>query len=393
MLDRDRSLFTTAVAFLVVACGTASSGSPESGPLGFGGTAGGAGASGLGGTSGAPALATAAGGATASTSSGGATVGGAGGSTSSGGATVGGAGGASTGGAGQTGPEPYRLSIVIPNVAPGEEGTQCIQTRLPNTAPVSVTKLHDTLSAGSHHFIVSALTAANATEMPLTPCKPFRAALQGGPLAITQRKDDTVVTPPGVGYGLAANQLISLELHYINTSTEAMRVEAQTEIFPAEPGTNPQASTVLLIGTTNISIPPQAKTSTGPRYIAMPSVLDGVNYFAITGHTHSQGTGVKVSSAASATAAPTSLYAPTPYEWDSPVLQQLTPAVQVPSGGGFVLQCDWQNTTSSTLTFGESALNEMCFFWAYYYPKKAVSNLILEGIGPVDPSLIVGLGL
>ena len=97
-----------------------------------------------------------------------------------------------------TGPAPFRLSIVVPNVAPGEEGTQCIQTRLPNAEPISVTQLHNTVSAGSHHFIVSALTAANATEMPLSPCKPFRAALQGGPLAITQKHDDTVVTPPGV---------------------------------------------------------------------------------------------------------------------------------------------------------------------------------------------------
>jgi hypothetical protein len=293
----------------------------------------------------------------------------------------------------ETGPVPFRLSIVVPNVAPGEEGTQCIQTRLPNAQPISVTQLHNTVSDGSHHFIVSALTAANATEMPLSPCKPFRAALQGGPLAITQRHEDTVATPPGVGYALAENQIIGLEVHYLNTTADTIQVEAHTEIFPAEPGANLQAGSVLLIGTTNISILPQTAASTGPRYIAMPSVLDGVNYFAITGHTHSLGTGVTVSSAANVFAAPTVLYSPAPFQWDSPPLEPLAPAVQIPAGGGFVLQCDWQNTTNNVVTWGESAANEMCFFWAYYYPKRSVSNLILEGIGPVDPALVLGLGL
>jgi hypothetical protein len=310
-----------------------------------------------------------------------------------GGGVMGGAAGASAGGAAQSGPAPFTYSIVIPSVAPGEEGTQCLNVQLPNTTPISITKIHDVLSEGSHHFIVSMVNDPMATVMPATACKPFRTALQGGPLAITQRKDDTIVTPPGVGYGLSANQIISLELHYINTDTNMLQVQAQTEIYPAEPGANLQDSTVLLIGTTNFSLAPQTTTSTGPRYIAMPSDLDGVNYFAITGHTHRLGTAVKVSSASSATATPTVLYAPPNYNWDSPSLDQLNPAVQVPSGGGFVLQCDWNNTTNSTITWGESALNEMCFFWAYYYPRKSISNLILEGVGPVDPAFIKALGI
>jgi hypothetical protein len=340
------------------------------------------------GTGGAPATsATAPGGAQPSISSGGIPAMGAGGT------PTGGAGGTSAGGASQAGPAPFTYSIVIPSAAPGEEGTQCLTVQLPNTTPISVTKLHDILSEGSHHFIVSTVTDPTATVMPATACKPFRTALQGGPLAITQRKDDTIVTPPGVGYGLSANQLISLELHYINTDADTLQVQAQTEIYPAEDGANLQDSTVLLIGTTNFSLAPQTTTSTGPRYIPMPSALDGVNYFAITGHTHRLGTAVKVSSATSATATPTVLYAPTDYNWDSPALDQLNPAVQVPSGGGFVLQCDWNNTTNSTITWGESALNEMCFFWAYYYPRKSISNLILEGFGPVDPTFIKTLGI
>lgn len=405
MLRRDRTWI--GVAVFALGCGSASRSDPaQGGPGGVGGdpgalvtgaggtpptATGGTATSGSVATGGAPAGAggtpATTGGAPPSISSGGVPTAGAGGMVS------GGASGASAGGAAQAGPAPFTYSIVVPSAAPGEEGTECLNVQLPNTTPISITKLHDVLSEGSHHFIVSMVNDPTATVMPATACKPFRTALQGGPLAITQQKDDTIVTPPGVGYGLSANQLISLELHYINTDADTLRIQAQTELYPAEAGANLQDSTVLLIGTTNFSLAPQTTTSTGPRYIPMPSALDGVNYFAITGHTHRLGTAVKVSSAASATAAPTVLYAPDKYNWDSPTLDQLNPAVQVPSGGGFVLQCDWNNTTSSTITWGESALNEMCFFWAYYYPRKSVSNLILEGIGPVDPAFIKTLGI
>jgi len=68
----------------------------------------------------------------------------------------------------------------------------------------------------------------------------------------------------------------------------------------------------------------------------------------------------------------------------------LDPPVVIPSNGGFQLQCSWNNTTSSTIKFGESALAEMCFFWGYYYPKQPVLNILLDGIQYVDPSLLFG---
>jgi hypothetical protein len=368
--------------------GSAGTMNPTAGAPGAGGAPVSAGSGGAGnagatpGTGGVPIVGT--GGAVVS-SSGGVPAG-------TGGASAAGAAGAGAGGA-QTGPAPYELSINIPPVAPGGEDTQCVQVKLPNTAPVDIVKVHNVLSKGSHHFIVSALTAANAAEMPLTPCRPFRGALQGGPLAITQKKDDEVNTPAGVSYSLSANQVISLELHYINTGTDTLSVNATSQLYPAPAGANLQQSSVLLVGTGTFSLPPMQATSTGPRYIQMPPGLDGVNYFAMTGHTHRLGTNVTVGAAANATAQATSVYAPTPYEWDSPVLVPLSPAAQLPTGGGFVLKCDWNNTTNATVTFGESALAEMCFFWAYYYPKKSsVPNLIVEGLGPVDSATAMALG-
>lgn len=63
-------------------------------------------------------------------------------------------------------------------------------------------------------------------------------------------------------------------------------------------------------------------------------------------------------------------------------MKQLDPHVRVPEAGGFMLQCSWNNTTDSSVSFGESALAEMCFFWAYYYPRKDVTRIVLDSFDP-----------
>ena len=83
----------------------------------------------------------------------------------------------------------------------------------------------------------------------------------------------------------------------------------------------------------------------------------------------------------------TLLYAPQPFIWDAPEMKHLDPAVEVPAGGGFSFECSWNNPSDDTIGFGESALDEMCFFWAYYYPKKPVTNVLLDGM---DLGVILG---
>jgi len=66
----------------------------------------------------------------------------------------------------------------------------------------------------------------------------------------------------------------------------------------------------------------------------------------------------------------------------------------VPSGNGpgFNFTCTWDNTTSTDVNFGESATNEMCFFWAYYYPSKGAqvcvkAGNLVSGCCPNDPTI------
>lgn len=277
--------------------------------------------------------------------------------------------------------EPLHLSITVPAVPAGTEGTKCVRVRLGNDAPIRVAKIHNVLSEASHHFVVSTVEDPTVTEAPLFDCPPFRAPLTGAPLVITQKHDDVTTTPDGVAYPIEQNQLMHLELHYINTTGKTADIEATSDLYPVESASGDlQEASFLLIGNLDISIPPRSSYSTGPAFQPLPAAFDGVTFYALTGHTHRFGTNVTVGVAPSSTGEVTPLYAPKPFDWSEPVVTHLSPPVTVPTGGGFSFQCDWYNPTDSVVTFGESALAEMCFFWAYYYPRRPGSRLLLVGL-------------
>jgi hypothetical protein len=275
-----------------------------------------------------------------------------------------------------------KVSIVVPAVAAGQEGTECLQVKLSNAAPIDIVQLHNRLSAASHHFIVTALTDPAAVEKPRAACMPFRGAIAGAPLAITQKHDDMISLPQGVGYHFNANQVVHLELHYLNASDKTVDVSGEAELVAADPSLKLQQGAVLLVGTTDINIPAHMTHQNQPKFLALPQGMDGVQFYAMTGHTHRLGTNVTVSSATNATTPGPQLYAPANYDWEAPEMKSLTPHATIPAGGGFMLQCSWNNTTDAAVSFGESALNEMCFFWAYYYPRKNVTSIVLDNVSP-----------
>ncbi len=100
------------------------------------------------------------------------------------------------------------------------------------------------------------------------------------------------------------------------------------------------------------------------------SGIAGTKAFATTTHQHRLGTRFEVWAAEGPTADPTSA-APLAdtKSWAEPPLYPLDPPLAFDGINGLQFRCEWQNTTSMTVTFGESALREMCFLWVYYYPS------------------------
>jgi hypothetical protein len=105
-------------------------------------------------------------------------------------------------------------------------------------------------------------------------------------------------------------------------------------------------------------------------FFALGAEYASAKFFAFTGHEHQLGTNVRVWASASESAPGVSIYDVQRFSWSEPEMVFHDPPVTVTPGGGFKLQCEWQNPTARDVGFDETATGEMCFFWAYYYPSQ-----------------------
>ena len=289
-----------------------------------------------------------------------------------------------TDGGGDDGPPPltgdlYSLRYGPITVQPGDEDTQCVKLRLSNTGAIKVHQMRNLLSGGSHHLIVYKDDDPNSVETT-TPygCTPFAGALNvsglAAPVMITQKAEDALTLPDRVAYTFAPNQMMRIEMHYINSTDAPIEVTATTELYAVPESEIDHEANILFIGTPDISIPPGAMMDVQAYFTPSRAQLDlsGAKIFAITGHTHKHGRNVTVSTATTKTGPFTSVYAPSSFDWSEPETTVHRPEFTVPDGlqAGFDITCSYHNTSSQTARFGESANDEMCFFWAYYYPSK-----------------------
>ena len=182
---------------------------------------------------------------------------------------------------------------------------------------------------------------------------------------IVERPSDALLFPAGVALKLAPNQMLLLELHAINTGTEHVDA-AGTFYFDTLPlSTQIVESNMAFWGTLAIAIPAASPGTTG---VLFQPGNAGTKAFALTTHQHRLGTRFRVwaSERDGDTAAPP--IAET-LDWSNPPLYRLEPEISFNGENGLSFQCDWENPTDQLITFGESALQEMCFLWMYYYPS------------------------
>ena len=272
--------------------------------------------------------------------------------------------------------EKFSLRYGPTTIMPGQEGTKCIWMRLSNDTPIKVRQLHNVLSSSSHHLIVYKDDMDTTEQTTPVDCQPFTGALNASgmiaPIMITQKADDALTLPDGVAYTLAAHQMIKLEMHYLNATDAPIDATATVEFYRADESTIEHEANILFIGSPDIDIAPGA-TTTLKQFITMPSYVDlsEAKIFAITGHTHHFGTDMNVRVGTSPTdAAMRKIYDPQPFLWSEPETTLLEPPTSVTPGGGFEFECTYTNTSNQRVGFGESANDEMCFFWAYYYPSQ-----------------------
>ncbi|HXU72633.1 MAG TPA: hypothetical protein VN947_25100 [Polyangia bacterium] len=289
-----------------------------------------------------------------------------------GGVTDGGGNGGNGNGNGSGGPQSYSLTFGPILVPAGTEATQCIVRRLGNPTPLHVGTVHNMLGEASHHMVVYRV---NDTDEQTTPfaCQPFQDTVlgNGSPIVISQKADDLLTMPPGVAYTLDANQMIRIEMHYLNATQSDVMLTSTTTLTETLDYTD--EASFLLLGDMDISIPSNSDVTLGPVFLPLDPMFADAHFFAITGHEHRLGTDVQVALATGASDPGSMVYDVPNWIWSEPATVHPAPPFTVPSGGGFRFDCKWHNPNTDAsappVVFGESATDEMCFFWAYYYPS------------------------
>jgi hypothetical protein len=273
----------------------------------------------------------------------------------------------------------YSLQWGPVTVPANTEDTQCVYLQLPNASAIKVHEIHDTLTLGSHHMIVYRdNSGSDAVNMTPVDCQPFTGALNTSgliePLAISQKLDDDIVLPATVAYSFNANQMIKIELHYINTTDAAENIQGNVVFTTADPSTVMNEAGLLFTGSPDVDVLAMTTTTLHEFFTVPPEIdLSKSHIFAITGHEHHLGTGVEVGVGAGSAGPFNVVYnhAAPNFSWSDPATDEQNPDFAVPTGGGFDFTCTWYNDTANPVKFGESANDEMCFFWAYYWPAPS----------------------
>ncbi len=287
------------------------------------------------------------------------------------GGTIDGGGGGGTDGGGGLGGDSYTVTWGPVDVPAGTEDTQCFIARLGNDVDIHVGEITNVLGSSSHHFIVYRIADGTPSTEPFA-CQPFAGTLnpqEGAPLMVTQKSEETLTLPSGVAFSLKAGQLIRMEMHYLNATGDTQSVTASSTFKTISDDKFENEADFLFIGNPDIDLA-MGPSSLVTDYLPMPAELMGAKIFGITGHTHQWGTNVTVGMKDGENANSVMLYDVQNFNWDEPDTILLDPPAELGATSGFSFTCDYNNQSGGQVGFGEGVEDEMCFFWAYYYPSK-----------------------
>ncbi len=297
-----------------------------------------------------------------------------------------------TGGAGgkfDPGGEVTALESAIGPIAlePGDERTQCIEVSLKNAEGAFVRRLRAELDEGSHHVIIY---RSSATQEDLVPkdCNGLGGILTGDhPIMIAQQAKSELVFPNDeagtpVGLEISPNQMVKLEMHFINTTGAKLPVTGKIFLDTVPLSTKVVKSDLAFWGTGNIDVPANGTGDTGVKF---QKALAGTKTFALTTHQHHYGTRMRVwhtSSASDTSSEPVA----DGQNWSDPTLEIFAPPLDFPASGGskfsnmgLAYQCEWKNPSPKDVKFGEGFNDEMCFLWHYYYPSQGF-QVCMDGL-------------
>lgn len=256
-------------------------------------------------------------------------------------------------------------------LAPGEEGYFCVYATVPRDLDIKA--FRPLTPAGTHHTVLTIYEGASPAD-GIVRCN---AGTNGQSMIYGSGVGAPDFTfPEGVGLRLTAGTRLLLNLHLYNATDQSLSGRSGSLFAEAAPGEIQHLAELVLAGPTlGLTVPPGVSTQTGTCQISSLT-SQPIQVFALSQHMHKLGTHLR--SVIRRGQMEFDLQ-DVPYDFEEQTFHLVTPHVELRPGDVLTTHCTFNNTTGSTVTFGDSSDQEMCFTDLFYYPAQG-ANFICTGL-------------
>jgi hypothetical protein len=270
------------------------------------------------------------------------------------------------------GPKPTNgMQIImppVPDIAAGESDELCSTTTIQLTSKIDIQKISAVQAIAGHHVALYwSAVAGDATPHVCTDADMVNFRFIGFALS---HQDD--VAPTGIAFEVPEGAFLAVQQHYLNETDNTVTSQTAVNLYYEDAGATFTPSHGLAFTDSTLTLAP------GPDTLNIHCVMqNNIKAWMIMPHMHQYGTSFYATWTHAGTAtmleneptwqadwefeAPQTLYAPT-----QPLLFSIGDTVDV--------QCNWNNTTSAPLPFGD----EMCVFFAQTVDDTGLGNLACD---------------
>lgn len=257
--------------------------------------------------------------------------------------------------------------VIIP---PGTEVEYCEVVTLPGGPgdTVWVKRIEAAMEKGSHHLIVSAVDPGSPADLRLAnghreecPLGADQLGEGSDGLFGSQARYWNEELPPGVGRKLRGGQKLILDYHYLNAGESELVAKIAINLHTANEGEIQHIVETGAFYNFTINIPTRERAS----FFGECRLDEEVDLYKLTRHTHKWGRRFAVWFAGGPRDGELA-FDSDHYEKTDHIFQE---PVRVARGDGFRFECEYQNTESHPLVFGNTTDDEMCIlFFTYWSP-------------------------
>ncbi len=257
-------------------------------------------------------------------------------------------------------------------------------------------------STGSHHMNVTigefsfldafvgegASEAAIGVPLGAYPCADLEVMTLGVPVFPSQRENQRITLPDGVGAPLPLPLVVVASHHYVNPTDTPVRINTAVNIETVDRSEIEHVGTIVFDAIGGLELAPGTRQSVSRTCV----MAADTNIALVSTHTHewAQCATLNAFDGEAGTVAPDPFFVTR--EWDRPpILHFDRGEYAVAAGDGIHWACHYDNPTDRTLVDDGTAQGEMCVMAAVTWPAPYTVDEVDEIVESGDLARLIGL--